>query len=65
MENHVSNFDLRNLAKKSGHSGYSFQSYSAAMYYVIHHARKLLVVVCLQVVSQGFGGALANLDDQG
>ena len=32
---------------------------------LLHHIRELLVVVCLQVVSLGFGGALANLDDQG
>ena len=29
---------------------------------LLHH---IPLVLCLQVVSQGFGGALANLDDQG
>ena len=32
---------------------------------LLHHVRELLLVVCLKEVSQGFGGALANLDDQG
>ena len=32
---------------------------------LLHHVRELLLVMCLQVVSQGFGGSLANLDDQG
>ena len=32
---------------------------------LLHHVRKLLLVVCLKEVSQGFGGALANPDDQG
>ena len=32
---------------------------------LLHHIRELLLVVCLKEVSQGFGGALANLDDQG
>ena len=32
---------------------------------LLHHVCELLLVVCLKEVSQGFGGALANLDDQG